>query len=146
MSHITQIDPSKLTADDRATVVAELKSTHEKIPASSPVADLILQLIRAIDDDSRFTGITEDRELSPNDAATLLGISRPHLMEKYVRTGVLKARKEKSHYRIKASDVTDFIHRRDLAGRDVAKALASPSNTQFTQGLSDDDLSELDNL
>lgn len=146
MSHITQIDPSELTAADRGTVVAELKAAHEKLPASSPVANLILQLIHAIDSDSKFTGMTEDRELSPNDAATLLGISRPHLMEKYVRTGVLKARKEKSHYRIRASDVTDFIHRRDLAGRDVAEALASPANTQFTRGLSDDDLSELDNF
>lgn len=145
MSNIMRISGAELTESGREENLEALKSAHDTLPVASPVAKLLQQLINSLEHGSSFTGIVDEQDLSPNEAARLLGISRPHLMEKYVRTGLLTATKVGSHYRISSSAIADFIERRDQAARDVAVAIAARHNGSALD-LSDDDLKELDNL
>lgn len=140
-----RIDQEDLTESELWEHLSLLKDLCRRLPVHSPVAELVGQLASALEGGREFTAIVGEKDLSPNEAAKLLGISRPHLMEKYVRTGLLEAGKVGTHYRISASAVADFIERRERAAQDVAEAISHSYETRELD-LRDEDLEELAEL
>lgn len=60
-----------------------------------------------------------EKEMSPEKAAEVLGVSRPHvrhLMDK----GLIKYDKKGSHFRIAASDLADYVKRHEQAMSEYA--------------------------
>lgn len=115
------------------------------LPADSPVRHMLQSIIDAHSSGARVTALSSDAELSPNEAARILGISRPHLST-FIRSGALQVRYVGAHKRIAYSDLMDFKQRYDRASKDVATALAGSNATAGSIELSDDDLAELDQL
>ena len=145
MLNIMQISGPELTNSVGKAELEALKKAHNDLPLASHITKLLQQFIDAIEHGSSFTGIVGEQDLSPNKAAELLGISRPHLMEKYIHSKLLTATKVGKHYRISSRELANFIERRDQAARDVAIAIASRHiDPEFD--LSDDDLKGLDSL
>lgn len=125
----------------------ELNSVQEAARAlrvDSPLRDLLQAVIDASHRGAGITALTQDGELTPNQAAHALGMSRPHLL-KFIRNGALKAHYVGSHQRISYADFMDFKARHDDASKDVAAAMASKSHgRQIT--LTEEELAELDAL
>ncbi|GGO40723.1 hypothetical protein GCM10008949_50530 [Deinococcus humi] len=62
-------------------------------------------------------------ELSTQEAADLLGVSRPHLV-KLLEEGALPHHKVGTHRRVKLDDVLTYRHQRDQDRRQALQALA----------------------
>lgn len=62
-------------------------------------------------------------ELSTQEAADLLGVSRPHLV-KLLEEGALPHHKVGTHRRVKLDDVLTYRHQRDQNSRQALQALA----------------------
>lgn len=63
-------------------------------------------------------------ELTTQQAADLLNVSRPHVV-KLMNDGMLPGHKVGTHRRIYASDVQEYKHQRDIAGRIAADELTA---------------------
>jgi excisionase family DNA binding protein len=94
------------------------------LPQGSPVTVLLEHVVAAITRGSSVALFETDRELSPNEAAELLGMSRPHLL-KLMDRGLIACTRVGTHRRLCLNDVLDFIDRREKAGAEVAQALGT---------------------
>lgn len=90
----------------------------------SPLAAQLQSVIRLLRDGADVTFITDEAEVTPNQAAKMLRISRPLIMA-MIKRGELTAHivGERDH-RIPFSEILDYIARRDRASREVAAAFA----------------------
>lgn len=107
-----------------ADEVQQLTHAVGELPELSPLRGFVSELLEAV---SRGTGVSlveQDKELSPNDVASLLQVSRPHVM-KMIHAGILSAHPVGKHYRIMFSDFLDFADRRDRASKHVAEVIAT---------------------
>jgi excisionase family DNA binding protein len=135
------MDPSEL--DQVNTLAASL-------PQGSPVAVLLHSVVSAMSRGADVTLFESDAELSPNEAADLLRMSRPHLL-KFMDRGELDFHRVGSHRRIRVPDLLDFIDRHERAKASVAHALGNAtainSRVRDRAGtLSQTDLDQLDSL
>lgn len=83
---------------------------------------LLQRLADASEDGVTINLLSDDEELSPNDAANLLKMSRPHLL-KFMKDGHLPYHNVGSHKRIKMSDLREFMETREAGAEIVANAL-----------------------
>lgn len=120
----------------------QIQQLLREIPINSPARPKLELIRQAIESGRHWDIITEDRMLTPQEAAKLLGVSRPHLVNKYIKTGLLTATMVGTHYRIKNEDLRDFMARKAKAERDTALALAAPKAMPLVE-FSDDDLADL---
>jgi len=67
--------------------------------------------------------LEQDKQLTPNEAARILGMSRQSVM-KYMDSGALAYTRVQSNRRIATSALLDFAARREAAGKFVAEALS----------------------
>lgn len=110
----------------------------------SDLALVMRAILNAAEDGVNINVFADDVEVSPNEAAKLMKMSRPHLL-KFMRDGDLPFHMVGTHQRIKMSDLRRFMKSREQGAELLATALnAHPQSTahQFTQG----ELDELDNL
>lgn len=136
-----QVDPDELSrVADVAASLAE----------GSPLAVLLQYVVGALGRGVDVSAFRLDGELSPNEAADLLHMSRPHLL-KFLDGGDLAFHRVGSHRRIKMTDLSDFIARRERAKAAIADALGN--DVRITQQavsksakLSPGDLEALDEL
>lgn len=116
----------------------------------SPVSVVLQHLVSNLAQGKDVTYLTSQEQLTPQQAAELLKMSRPHLM-KLVRAGEIEAQMVGTHHRIPMAEVMDFIGRRERAKAEVAVAYASTDQVakvardRATQ-LTDGDLAALDAL
>ena len=97
--------------------------TNEPIRLPRDVAELLREIL-ANTAAGRTVGIIPTRaELTTQQAANLLNVSRPHVV-KLLDQGILKGHKVGTHRRLYASDVQDFKHQRALEQRAAADKLA----------------------
>lgn len=136
-----QIDPGRVTQFELDTLV----EAKDRLPEDSTVRDFLQAILEAGQRNVSVTALAQDVELSPNEAAKLLGMSRPHLL-KFIRSGALKCRLVGSHQRIAVEDFLDFKARREAASKEVAQALASDARASRQITLTDDEMAELDAL
>lgn len=127
---------------------SELDIVNKAVNDLNPGSDLSVFLESVVDATHRGATITtliQDKELTPNQAAEALGMSRPHLL-KFIRSGALKHHLVGAHQRISYEDFLDFQTRYEAAAKDVAKALATNPRTSRQITLTDDEMAELDAL
>ncbi|MFJ6678626.1 helix-turn-helix domain-containing protein [Microbacterium sp. NPDC091382] len=127
-----------------ATEVQQLSTAVQELPDTSPLRELVSELLDAVARGAGISLVEQEKELSPNDVASLLQVSRPHVM-KMIREGVLIAHPVGKHHRVRYSDFIDFAERRELASKHVAEIIAH-ANTPAPVPLTEEEMEDLRQL
>ena len=106
------------TAEKDLTVLGQ---AVEQLTVDSPVRALLDQLLDNLKSGKGAALVDRDTLLSPNQAAELIGTSRPFLL-RFMRTGALKFTTVGTHQRIALADLLEFDERRLAAGKVTAEA------------------------
>lgn len=143
---VTTVEANKTDAED----LVVLDYAVEQLPADSPVRALLANLHDSLASGKSATLIEQDAKLSPNQAADLIGVSRPFLLS-FMKSGALGFTMVGTHKRIALSDLLEFNKRRLAAGKLVAEAAANAASRERSAvedraPISDEALSELDDL
>lgn len=84
----------------------------EQIPLSSSLSEAMLQLASLMANDQEVAIVPLKEELTAQQAAKLLGVSRPHLV-KLLQTHAIPYTQTGNHYRIAVSDLLAFKQQRE---------------------------------
>lgn len=98
------------------------------LPQGSAFGVVLQHLVVSVSKGKDVAFVETEKHLSPNQAAALLHMSRPHLL-KFIRSGELKTAATGdvgTHHRIPMSELMDFIDRRERAKAAVASAYGTP--------------------
>ncbi len=113
----------KLAAGDQVEVrIRRSAGDHQIVSLPSEAVQLIEKLLVHLVHGDRVAVLTEDQELSPNDAASLLGISRPLVVHR-MDIGDLPFRYVGKHRRARLKDILALKSTID-SQRTAMKALA----------------------
>lgn len=140
----TTLTAAQVTSKDLeqvATLAAEL-------PQGSALGVMMQHLVASVRAGRDVTLLKDEEQLSPQDAADLLRMSRPHLL-KFMDGGELSFYRVGNRRRIRMEDLLDFVARRELARETVANAFGNPDLVEqalreSAAELTDGDLVELD--
>lgn len=99
------------------------EGTNEPIRLPRDVAELLREILANTAAGRTVSIIPTSAELTTQQAADLLNVSRPHVV-KLLDQGILKGHKVGTHRRLYASDVQDFKQQRALEQRAAADKLA----------------------
>lgn len=130
-----------------ASITDEDRRRAEEFIASDEGSVLSIMLQRVLAASARGSDIgffAEDAEMSPNQAADLLKMSRPHLLS-FMDRGELPFHRVGTHRRIKMADLREFMAAREAGAEILANAL-SGSGSKPGQTLSSAEVDELDSL
>ncbi len=99
-----------LIRDHQTLQAALAKANGEEVSVSlsRETAELVAKLLDARNHGRNFILVGEDDEVSPADAAPLLGMSRPQV-RKLMDEGLLEHRKVGTHHRVKVASIHQFI-------------------------------------
>lgn len=89
--------------------------------------------------------LAHDAELSPNQAAALLKMSRPFLLA-FMDRGDLPFHRVGTHRRIKMSDLLTFMDQREAGSAIVAGALHKPTSRGRQEPFTQEELQELEDF
>lgn len=142
----TTLTADKVSADE----LVQMKEFAQALPQGSPLAIMLEGLLDAVRRGADVTLLASDKELTPNQAAQLLGVSRPHLV-KIMDRGLLAYRLVGSNRRIAMADLLDYIERHERANAHVNQLLGTRAHAQVqamdeAAPLTDEDLAALDTL
>lgn len=130
-SSITEVDRRRaeefIAADEESTLAVFL---HSVLAASARGADIGV--------------FAEDVEFSPNQAAEILKMSRPHLLS-FMDRGDLPFHRVGTHRRVKMTDLREFMAAREAGAEIVANAM-NRGTSKSGSVLSQDERDELDAL
>ena len=101
--------------------------TNELICLPRSVADLLCEILSKTAAGQTVGIIPTNAELTTQQAADLLNVSRPHIV-KLIDEGTLKGYKVGKHRRLNAIDVQKYKHQRDVEQRDAADELTALSD------------------
>lgn len=132
-------EPTQLEQQEVDVILAAAAT----LPPSSYVRGLVSQFLETVGR-VEVAVVEVDRDLTPNDVATLLQVSHPHVL-KLINVGALQSHPVGKHHRIKYSDYLDYIERRNQASADVAHAIAGGKRAPKAV-VSDAAFAELDQL
>jgi excisionase family DNA binding protein len=113
----TQITPSPLDratagrlaqAIRHATTLREIGSELGDMPLPEYIRTVLMNVLERASGENDFYLLETKKEVSPNDAAKLLGCSRPFIMY-LLEEGHLTARKIGSHYRIPMTSIEAYL-------------------------------------
>lgn len=135
-----RVEPSALDAAERARVEDFVRANED-----SPVSILLRRLVTYTDHGLGAELLADDTELSPNQAAELLKMSRPHLLT-FMDRGTLPFHRVGSHRRIKMSDLLTFMEQREAGRALVAEATHKAAQRSDSEPLTDEELHELAKL
>jgi excisionase family DNA binding protein len=112
----------------------------EKITIPEPIYQVLLQVVHAMASGKAISIIPQQQELTTQQAAEYLNISRPYLI-KLLEQGDIDYIKVGSHRRVRFDDLMKYKQQRDTKRREGLKEL-----TQFLQdeGFYDEESSKLD--
>ncbi|WP_412053945.1 helix-turn-helix domain-containing protein [Arachnia propionica] len=142
----TTLTADKVSADE----LAQTEEFAQGLPQGSPLAIMLGGLLDAVRRGADVTLLASDKELTPNQAAQLLRVSRPHLV-KIMDRGLLAYRLVGSNRRIAKADLLDYIERHERANAHVNQLLGTRAHAQLqamdkAAPLTDEDLTALDAL
>lgn len=142
----TTLTADKVSADE----LAQTEEFAQSLPQGSPLAIMLEGLLDAMRRGADVTLLASDKELTPNQAAQLLRVSRPHLV-KIMDRGLLAYRLVGSNRRIAKADLLDYIERHERANAHVNQLLGTRAHAQLqamdeAAPLTDEDLTALDAL
>lgn len=115
-----EIDTTQLSDADVQALTDAAATTEE----GSPLRLLLNAVIEARRQGASLTLLPGSNTYSPQEAADILGMSRPHLRG-FMRSGALPYRMVGSHHRIDHGDLMGFAARREQTASDMAAALAA---------------------
>lgn len=124
------------------TIMRDARAVHEalavrgdevRLSVSRKTAELVARVVDARARGEQVLFTRRDAEVTPNQAAELLGVSRPQV-RKMMDAGVLKSRMVGSHHRIAVSSVQAFL---DGERPRRARALADLADLQNDLGLTE---------
>ena len=113
------LKPEDLSGADLSTITdalarAEPSVTAEQLP--TPLVELLRNVVASLSAGNEVTVLSRDAELTPAQAARVLGVSRAYV-SLLINNGKLPSRKVGTHHRIALGDVTALRRKRDaLAG------------------------------
>lgn len=142
----TTLTADKVSADE----LAQTEEFAQGLPQGSPLAIMLEGLLDAVRRGADVTLLASDKELTPNQAAQLLRVSRPHLV-KIMDRGLLAYRLVGSNRRIAMADLLDYIERHERANAHVNQLLGTRAHAQLqamdeAAPLTNEDLAALDAL
>jgi excisionase family DNA binding protein len=97
-------------ADRVEMQVVHPDGTQEAVSIPAGAVGIIADILAKLSVADQLTLLTDDAEVSPEDAAGILGISRP-LVRRRMDAGVLPFRRVGAHRRLRLSDVLDLKRR-----------------------------------
>lgn len=100
----------------------ELESLVSQMRQDSPYAIMLREALA--DEDAVLTLLSDDSDISPQEAGEILKVSRPHVY-KLIDKGLLKSYKVGNRKRIKTADLRDYMQRHEQATKDYITALSS---------------------
>lgn len=106
---------------------------EESVPLMPAAAAAIGELLAQAAAGGRVAVLAEDAEVSPEDAAAILGMSRP-LVRRRMDAGVLPFRRVGAHRRLRLADVLD-LQRREAPVRAALQDLAADTEDLERHGL-----------
>lgn len=133
------VSASSITDEDRQRAEQFIAADE-----NSPLSVLLQNVLAANARGADIGVFAEDAELSPNQAAELLKMSRPHLLS-FLDRGDLPFHRVGSHRRIKMPDLREFMAAREAGAEIVANAISRGDNTPGIS-LSSAEMDELDSL
>lgn len=95
-----------------------LSTGTTSLPLTPALAELLRGLLEHLGNGESVTILSQQEELSTQQAADLLGVSRPYLIEQVLNRGKVPYRKVGSHRRIRLSDLLAY------QGQELAERLA----------------------
>lgn len=104
-----------------ASELEQVASLAAALPQGSALGVVLQHIVVSVNKGKDVAFIETEEHLSPNQAADLLHMSRPHLL-KFIRSGELRTDAVGTHHRIPMSELMDFIDRRERAKAAVAAA------------------------
>lgn len=114
--------------------------------ADSSITLLLQRMLSSLSRGADIDMFSNDAELSPQQAAEILKMSRPHLL-KFMDRGDLPFRRVGTHRRIAMGDLMEFAAAREAGSKVVAEALGSQADTvSEISPLTCDQLDELNSL
>lgn len=114
------IESAQLAPEDVSAVSAALNEVQD-----SPLAAQLQAIVSQLGNGTSLTLLAKSEQLTPNRVADMLQMSRPMVLALIERGELSATIVGNRDRRIPASEVLDFIARRDRASRDVAASLAN---------------------
>jgi excisionase family DNA binding protein len=120
-------------ADRIEMLVVHSDGTREGVALPSSVTEIIKSLLEQISKSDEVALLADDAEVSPEDAAAILGISRP-LVRRRMDAGLLPFRRVGAHRRLRLSDLLD-LKRREAPVRAALDELQADTDELTAHGL-----------
>jgi len=120
-------------ADRVEVLVVRPDGTQEVVALPQTAARIIGDILEKISGADQVALLADDAEVSPEDAAAILGISRP-LVRRRMDAGVLPFRRVGAHRRLRLSAVLD-LQRREAPIRAALDDLQADTDTLVANGL-----------
>jgi excisionase family DNA binding protein len=120
-------------ADRVEVLVVRPDGTQEVVALPQTAAGIIGDILEKISGADQVALLADDAEVSPEDAAAILGISRP-LVRRRMDAGVLPFRRVGAHRRLRLSAVLD-LQRREAPIRAALDDLQADTDTLVANGL-----------
>ena len=121
------------SADRVQVVLVHADGTGEAVEVPDAAVRMLTDLLEAAARGGEVALVAEDTEISPEDAAAILGISRP-LVRRRMDRGELPFRRVGAHRRIRVSDVL-ALRRREAPVRAAMSELQADTEELITRGL-----------
>ena len=120
-------------ADRIEVLVVHPDGTREAVAMPPTAAGIIGDILAKLSEADHVALLVDDAEVSPEDAAAILGISRP-LVRRRMDAGVLPFRRVGAHRRVRLSDVLD-LRRREAPVRAALDELQADTKELMAHGL-----------
>jgi excisionase family DNA binding protein len=120
-------------ADRIEVSIVHADGTREAVVISSSAAVIIEDILEKISESAELTLLAENAEVSPEDAAAILGISRP-LVRRRMDAGILPFRRIGAHRRLRLSDVLE-LKQREATVRSALEELRADTDELMANGL-----------
>ncbi|MGW8590410.1 helix-turn-helix domain-containing protein [Dietzia sp. NPDC055343] len=133
------ISATSISDDDRRRAEKFIAADQD-----SPLSVFLQNVLAATARGADIGLVADDAELSPNQAAELLKMSRPHLLS-FMDRGDLRFYRVGTHRRIKMTDLREFMAAREAGAELVANAISGGGVAQDLP-LSGTEQEELDAL
>jgi len=142
MSAIVEYDPAVASKDERTALdhIERLLARHRAgeplalvgadgvpVPLPAPLLRLVCQLVQDIAQNRPVAVLACARELTTQQAADLLNVSRPFLVKQLLDTGQIPFSMTGAHRRIGLDDVMAYKRQRDVERRQVLRELSQLS-------------------
>jgi excisionase family DNA binding protein len=107
--------------------------SRESVEISTAAIGLIADLLEKASASEEVALLTDDAEISPEDAAAILGVSRP-LVRRRMDVGDLPFRRVGAHRRVRLADVLE-IRRKEAPARAALEELRADTEDLMAHGL-----------